>query len=71
MAVPTENNRLLDVQEAAEYLKTTPATLRCRVSRRQVPFVKIGRSVRFRVSDLDKWIDRQAVGREWSTGADA
>ena len=49
------------VKQAAKYLGTTVATLRTRCSRRQVPFVKIGKSVRFRRSDLDTYIQRHIV----------
>jgi excisionase family DNA binding protein len=47
--------------EAARYIGVTPATLRVWVSRRRVPFVRVGRLVRFRRSDLDKYLDRNLV----------
>ncbi|MDA0711265.1 MAG: helix-turn-helix domain-containing protein [bacterium] len=43
---------------AAAYLGCTPGTLRVWVSKRRVPFVRVGRLVRFRKSDLDKWLDK-------------
>jgi excisionase family DNA binding protein len=56
-----EKVRLLTVRQAAEYLGTTPATLYGRVWRREIPFIKIGRSVRFDAKDLDELIERSKV----------
>jgi len=53
--------RLLTVNQAAEYLGTTPSTLYSKIWRREIPFVKWGRSVRFDVSDLDEMIERSKV----------
>ena len=53
--------RLMNVKEAAQYLGTTPATLYTKVWRREVPFVKVGRSVRFDVKDLEELIERSKV----------
>src|SRR6266850_1978200 len=52
---------LMTVKEAALYLATTPATLYTRIWRREVPFIKLGRSVRFDVRDLDKLMDQSKV----------
>lgn len=50
--------RLLDVDEAAEYLGAyTPSALRSMVKRRQIPHVKIGSRLLFDVRKLDRWID--------------
>ena len=53
--------RLLNVKEAARYLGTTPASLYSMVWRREVPFVKLGRSLRFDVRDLEKLIEESKV----------
>jgi len=53
--------RLMSVKEAALYLATTPATLYTRIWRREVPFIKLGRSVRFDVRDLDELIEQSKV----------
>jgi excisionase family DNA binding protein len=42
--------KLLRVDEAAERLGLKPATIRARILKRQVPYVKLGRSVRLRES---------------------
>lgn len=52
-----ESVRLLNVKEAARFLGTTPASLYSMVWRREVPFVKLGRSLRFDVEDLNALIE--------------
>jgi excisionase family DNA binding protein len=47
----------LDNEDAAHYLGCKPGTLRVWVSKRKVPFVKVGRLVRFRKADLDAWLE--------------
>lgn len=53
--------RLLNVKDAARFLGTTPKTLYTMVWRREIVFVKIGRSVRFDVQDLEQMIERAKV----------
>jgi excisionase family DNA binding protein len=48
--------RLLKIAEAAEYLGTTQKTLYSKASRREIPTVKIGRSLRFRLGDLEQLV---------------
>ena len=48
---------LLDVPATAERLGTTERHIRELVYRRAVPFVKVGRLVRFDPAELDAWID--------------
>jgi len=51
--------KLFTTKEAAEYLCCSERTLR-QLRQRGLPFVQLtGRSVRFRVADLDKWIESQ------------
>ena len=60
---------LLDEKQAAERLTVSPGTLAVwrSTGRYNLPFVKVGRMVRYRLSDLDAWVDARA--RE--TGATA
>lgn len=50
--------------EAAEYLGLTPGTLRVWVSKKKIPYVKVGGKVRFRKSDLDGFLDANLVKQE-------
>jgi len=56
-----EEVRLLNVREAAKFLGTTDKTLYTRIWRREIRFIKIGRSVRFDVRDLEALIDQSRV----------
>lgn len=47
--------------ELAIYLGTTAGQVYQMVSRRQVPFVKIGRSTRFDIRAIDAWIAQRSV----------
>ena len=53
--------RLIAIHEAAEYTGLSPHTLYTMVSQRRVPFVKVGRLVKFDLELLDKWIKQQTV----------
>jgi excisionase family DNA binding protein len=53
--------RLLDVKQAARYLGTTPKTLYTMAWRRDIVFVKIGRSLRFDIADLERLIEKAKV----------
>ncbi|MEQ0776194.1 helix-turn-helix domain-containing protein [Paraburkholderia tropica] len=54
---------LLTTAEAAEYIGSTPKTLEIWRSTRRfaLPYVKIGRNVRYRRADLDAWIASRVV----------
>lgn len=54
--------RLVDQAGAAEYLGTTERHIRELKYRRAIPFVKVGRSLRFDVRDLDRWIEQNKTG---------
>lgn len=57
-------SKLLNRREAAEYLGVKPQTLAtwtC-TGRYGLPVVKVGRSVRYRLADLDAWIARRTMG---------
>ena len=52
----------LTVPEAAAYLKVSDTALRTLVNRRRVPFHKpSGRMIRFKRSELDKWLGSHRV----------
>jgi len=70
-AAAGSERRLLTVREAATYLGTTPKTLYSMVWRKQIAFVKIGRSVRFDIRDLEAIIEQSKVKpREFPVGPD-
>jgi excisionase family DNA binding protein len=65
--MPTTSNprTLLTTAEAADYLGITTGTLEQwrSAGRHNVPFIRLGsRTVRYRVSDLEKWLESRLVG---------
>lgn len=55
---------LLGTDDAAAYVGVTPRTLevwRC-VKRHAIPYIKVGRLVKYRQSDLDAWLESRTVG---------
>ncbi len=64
------NNQLLNRKEAAEYLGTTEGTLAvwaC-AKRYGLPFIKVGRLVKYRLTDLEAFLDSRTQnggGEAW------
>ena len=60
---------LLDEKEAARFLDNSPGTLSVwrSTGRYNLPFIKIGRNVRYRRADLEAWLEK----RTRETGATA
>ncbi|WAR44286.1 helix-turn-helix domain-containing protein [Methylomonas rapida] len=58
------DDKLLDNTEAAAYIGVTPRTLevwRC-TKRHTIPFIKVGRLVKYRKSALDAFLDSRTIG---------
>ncbi len=55
-SIPLEQSTLLDYQQAAARLGTSPGHMQRLVKLRQIPFVRVGKFVRFRIGDLDNWV---------------
>jgi excisionase family DNA binding protein len=55
------NNKLLNVEEFAAIVGWKPATIRQKVWRRQIDFVRMGRSIRFKPETVQKLIERGTV----------
>lgn len=58
-SIVQRTRELVDEKAAAEILCTTPGTLSVwrSTGRYALPFVKIGRKVRYRVTDLESWLE--------------
>jgi excisionase family DNA binding protein len=52
---------LVGYRDAARLLGISPRTLEEWVGRREVPFYRIGRLVRFSVPELSKWIETRRI----------
>lgn len=53
--------RLLTVEQFAEATGWKPATVRQKVWRREIDYVKLGRSIRFKEETLARLIERSSV----------
>jgi excisionase family DNA binding protein len=51
-----EIETFLDVQQVAQYLKLSVATIRKWVLNRRIPYKKIGRAVRFSSLEIEEWL---------------
>lgn len=56
-----EEERLLNVREAARFLGDAVATLYGRTSKNEIPFYKRGKQVYFKKSELLAWIEEGQV----------
>jgi excisionase family DNA binding protein len=52
---------LLTFNEFCNYTKSTPRTGRYLISRKLIPYVKVGKFLRFRQSDIDKFLREHTV----------
>ena len=57
---PTDE--VMDYRGLSAYLKMAQGTLRHRVMRGEIPFFKIGSSVRFAKKHIDKWLEEHHRG---------
>ena len=52
--------RLLNVTELAKWLGCTEKHVRNLVFRREIPFKKVGRLVRFNVGEIQRWLEQRS-----------
>jgi excisionase family DNA binding protein len=64
MAAIFQDDPLLDTAQAAKEVGVEPATLEVwrSTKRHVIPFIKVGRLVRYRRSELLKWLDSRTQG---------
>lgn len=63
LAVKQQYDRLLTQQEVVEWTGMSPAWFeQNRFKGVGIPYIKIGRSVRYRTSDVQQWINAHMVG---------
>ncbi len=55
---------LLNVKQVADYLQLKESTIYSWAQDGKVPAIKIGRTWRFRLTDLDEWLERHLQGEE-------
>jgi excisionase family DNA binding protein len=50
---------ILTIPEVARYLKVSKSKIYNLVSKKEIPHLKIGRNVRIRQTDLQRWMEKQ------------
>lgn len=55
-------SKLLNIEEAARYLGMPVSRIRYETFIKRIPFIKIGRSVRYIKEQLDAWIESHMEG---------
>lgn len=63
-------NDIMTVREVATYLKIKEKTAYRLAAERRIPGFRVGRSWRFRVSDIERWIEEQSCEKLGNKGAD-
>jgi excisionase family DNA binding protein len=56
-----QEGELLTYDQMSRYLSITPNTLRIWVMQKRIPYLKIGKNVRFYASDVHEWLSKQAI----------
>jgi excisionase family DNA binding protein len=49
-------DRLLTVRELAEYLRVNPFSVYRWVEQNRIPYLRVGRTLRFRLEDIDEFM---------------
>jgi len=52
---------LIDIAEVSQRLNVSVNTLYAWVNQRKIPFIKVGRLLRFDLSDIDGWVAERKV----------
>lgn len=52
-----EKDKIMTLEEVAEYLRLTPQTIYSWAQEKKIPAVKLGKEWRFKKSLIDKWFD--------------
>jgi excisionase family DNA binding protein len=53
----------LTVEELAAYFKFTEQTIRRWIVKREIPYHKINNSVRFRLSEIEQWVEKREAAK--------
>ena len=53
--------RLVNTKELAKYIGITEGTARVWVCHKKIPYVKVGRLVKFDLNAIDAWVDKNKV----------
>lgn len=60
-AAPAKADELMSVEELAAYLGVSKDGIYRKTAGNEIPFVKVGRLVKFRRSEVDRWLSTRSV----------
>ena len=55
---------LLKIRDVSEYLHVKESWIKYRVFKKQIPFVKVGRHIRFDLEAIKKWVAQNSFANE-------
>lgn len=50
-------SKLLTITDLASLLQVSPQSIRKWIFQRSIPYVKVGRLIRFKPSEIDRWLN--------------
>lgn len=53
----TETERWLSVEEIASHIGCSKDTIRAWIKKETIPYHKVGRQFKFKISEVDRWIE--------------
>jgi excisionase family DNA binding protein len=59
MSVAEQAQSIMKVKEACEYLQISERKMRDLVAEGEIPFARIGKSIRFSKVEIDKWFKKK------------
>ncbi|MBU1868788.1 helix-turn-helix domain-containing protein [Patescibacteria group bacterium] len=58
------NKRFLSIDEIADYLGLKKSTVYSWVHQRKVPYIKMGRLVKFDIQEINKWVKINTIHKD-------
>ncbi len=58
------DTRLMNAEEAAKFLGIKKSTVYAWVAQRRLPYIKVGRLLKFRPRALERWLKEREI-RQW------
>lgn len=59
-----ETNRFLNVQELKDYIHVSESFVYKKVSKNQIPYIKLGTRTLFEINQIDTWVINGGVMKE-------
>ena len=57
-------NELLSMEEVAKLLSVKISWIRSLVFKKQIPYLKIGKHIRFSTTEIEKWVEERRIQEE-------